>query len=161
MEDSKKNVNIKITSNMYVENLKPSGEAFRRELELEDKTQIFTEGTIYSRNNARYITYEETDEESYEDIRTMFSLRDGSMRIRKYYRDDMDDGMDMTLRPGSALITRYRVPKMASVNLEVYTNSVQDNLDEDGYGSVSVDYRIKFDKLFSRRNILEIEVTPS
>ena len=161
MEDSKKNVNIKITSNMYVENLKPSGEAFRRELKLEDKTQIFTEGTIYSRNNARYITYEETDEESYEDIRTMFSLRDGSMRIRKYYRDDMDDGMDMTLRPGSALITRYRVPKMASVNLEVYTNSVQDNLDEDGYGSVSVDYRIKFDKLFSRRNILEIEVTPS
>lgn len=161
MEDGKKNVNIKITSNMYVENLKPSGEAFRRELELEDKTQIITEGKIYSRNNAKYITYEEPEEGGTEDIRTMFSLRDGSMRIRKYYRNEEEDGMDMTLHPGSVLITRYRVPKMVSMDLEVYTNSLKDDLDEDGYGSVSVDYRIRFDKFFSRRNILEIEVTPS
>ena len=36
-----------------------------------------------------------------------------------------------------------------------------DNLDEEGYGTVSVDYKIKFDRFFSRRNILEIEVKPS
>ena len=47
------------------------------------------------------------------------------------------------------------------MNLEVYTNKLEDNLDEEGYGTVSVDYRIKFDKFFSRRNILEIEVKPS
>ena len=157
----KKSVNLKITSTQYIENLKPSGEAFRRELELEDSMEILTEGTVYSRNNATYITYEETEAIGSEDIRTLFKLEDGTIRIRKYVRDEDDEGMDMTLKPGILNITRYQIPKMTSVNLEVYTNKIEDNLDEEGYGKISVDYKIKFDKFFSRRNILEIEVMPS
>ena len=157
----KKSVNLKITSTQYIENLKPSGEAFRRELELEDSMEIMTEGTMYSRNNATYITYEESEATGSEDVRTLFKLEDGTIRIRKYGRDDDDEGMDMMLKPGILNITRYQIPMMSSVNLEVYTNKLEDNLDEEGYGTVSVDYRIKFDKFFSRRNILEIEVKPS
>ena len=157
----KKSVNLKITSQQYIENLKPSGEAFRRELELEDSMEILTEGTVYSRNNATYITYEESEAIGSEDIRTLFKLEDGSIRIRKYVKDEDDEGMDMTLKPGMINITRYQIPKMSSVNLEVYTNKLEDNLDEDGYGKISVDYKIKFDRFFSRRNILEIEVMPS
>ena len=157
----KKSVNLKIKSTQYVENLKPSGEAFRRELELEDSMEILTEGTVYSRNNATYITYEETEAVGSEDIRTLFKLEDGTIRIRKYAKNEEEEGMDMTLKPGILNITRYQIPMMHSVNLEVYTNKLEDNLDEDGYGKVSVDYKIKFDKFFSRRNILEIEVMPS
>ena len=36
----KKNVNRRITSNQYIEELKPSGDAFRREMELEDTTEM-------------------------------------------------------------------------------------------------------------------------
>ena len=157
----KKNVNLKIKSTQYIENLKPSGEAFRRELELEDSMEILTEGTMYSRNNATYIAYEEAEALGTEDIRTLFKLEDGSIRIRKYGRDDDDEGMDMTLKPGILNITRYQIPMMSSVNLEVYTNKLENDLDEEGYGTVSVDYRIRFDKFSSRRNILEIEVKPS
>ncbi len=157
----KKSVNLKITSTQYIENLKPSGEAFRRELELEDSMEILTEGTVYSRNNATYITYEESEATGFEDVRTLFKLEDGTIRIRKFGRDDDDEGMDMMLKPGILNITRYQIPMMSSINLEVYTNKLEDNLDEEGYGTVSVDYRIKFDKFFSRRNILEIEVKPS
>ena len=157
----KKSVNLRITSTQYIENLKPSGEAFRRELELEDSVEILTEGTVYSRNNATYITYEEAEALGTEDIRTLFKLEDGSIRIRKYARDEDDEGMDMTLTPGILNITRFQIPMMSTVNLEVYTNTLEDNLDEDGYGKVSVDYKIKFDRFFSRRNILEIEVMPS
>ena len=157
----KKSVNLKITSTQYIENLKPSGEAFRRELELEDSMEILTEGTVYSRNNATYITYEEAEALGTEDIRTLFKLEDGSIRIRKYARDEEDEGMDMTLKPSILNITRYQIPMMPSVNLEVYTNKLEENLDDEGYGKISVDYKIKFDKFFSRRNILEIEVMPS
>ena len=157
----KKSVNLKIKSTQYVENLKPSGEAFRRELELEDSMEILTEGTMYSRNNATYITYEEAEAFGSEDIRTLFKLEDGSIRIRKYGMEEDDEGMDMTLRPGMLNITRYQVPMMSPVSLEVYTNKLENGLDEEGYGTVSVDYRIKFDRFFSRRNILEIEVKPS
>ena len=157
----KKSVNLRITSTQYIENLKPSGEAFRRELELEDSMEILTEGTMYSRNNATYITYEEVEALGTEDIRTLFKLEDGSIRIRKYASDEEDEGMGMTLKPGILNITRYQVPMVSSVNLEVYTNKLEDNLDEEGYGKISVDYKIRFDKFFSRRNILEIEVMPS
>ena len=150
----KKSVNLKITSTQYIENLKPSGEAFRRELELEDSMEILTEGTVYSRNNATYITYEEAEALGTEDIRTLFKLEDGSIRIRKYARDEEDEGMDMTLKPGILNITRYQIPM-------IYTNKLEENLDDEGYGKISVDYKIKFDKFFSRRNILEIEVMPS
>ena len=157
----KKSVNLRITSTQYIENLKPSGEAFRRELELEDTMEILTEGTMYSRNNATYITYEEAEALGTEDVRTLVKLEDGSIRIRKYAKDEDDEGMDMTLKPGILNITRYQIPMMSSVNLEVYTNKLEDNLDEEGYGKISVDYKIRFDRFFSRRNILEIEVMPS
>ena len=157
----KKDVNLKITSTQYIENLKPSGEAFRRELELEDSMEILTEGTVYTKNDAKYITYEECEAMGFEDIRTLFKVKDGSIRIRKYAGGDGEDSMDMTLQPGMHNITRFQMPMMTTLNLEVYTNKLEDNLDEDGYGKISVDYKIKFDRFFSRRNILEIEVMPS
>lgn len=156
----KKNVNLRITTNQYSENLKPSGEAFLRELELEDTIEILTEGTMYKKNDARYITYEESEKAGLEDTRTLVRLGDGTIRIRRYGKGD-DDGMDMTLEPGILNITRYQMPMNMHVDLEVYTNKLEDNLDEEGYGTVSVDYRIKFDQYFSRRNILKIEVMPS
>ena len=157
----KKNVNLKITSTQYAENLKPSGEAFRRELELEDSVEIMTEGTMYSKNNARYITYEECLEAGLEDTKTLVKLSDGSIRIKRYGKADAGEGMDMTLEPGMLNITRYQIPSMSTLDLEVYTNKLEQNLDDEGYGTISVEYKIKFDKFYSRRNILEIEVMPS
>ena len=157
----KKNVNLRITSTQYSENLIPSGEAFVRSLEKEDSLEILTEGTMYQKNNARYITYEESEEAGLEDIRTLLRVDDDSIRIRRYGRDDDDEGMDMTLEPGILSITRYQIPQLASLNLEVYTNKLEQELDEEGYGKISVDYKIKFDQFFSSRNVLEIEVMPS
>lgn len=159
--NNKKNVNLRITSTQYSENLKPKGEAFLRELEKEDSLEIRTEGTMYHKNDARYISYEETEEAGLVNTHTVVKLSDGTIRIRRYGTGDDDDGMDMTLEPGILNITRYQIPMMSTVSLEVYTNSLDEDLDEEGYGKISVDYRIRFDQYFSRRNILEIEVMPS
>ena len=70
----KKNVNLRITSTQYSENLKPSGEAFLRELEKEESLEILTEGTMYLKNNARYISYEESEEGGLEDSHTLVKL---------------------------------------------------------------------------------------
>ena len=69
----KKSVNLRITSTQYSENLMPSGEAFLRELEKEDSLEILTEGTMYLKNNARYISYEESEEAGLEDTRLLSS----------------------------------------------------------------------------------------
>jgi uncharacterized beta-barrel protein YwiB (DUF1934 family) len=115
---------------------------------------------MYLKNDARYISYEESEEAGLDNTHTLVKLSDGSVRIRRYGKGD-DDGMDMTLQPGILNITRYQIPMMNSVSLEVYTNKLEQNLDEEGYGKISVDYKIKFDQYFTRRNILEIEVMPS
>ncbi len=157
----KKSVNLKIVSTQYTENLKPSGEAFIRELEKEDSVEIYTEGTMYFKNDAKYISYEESQEAGLEDTRTLVKLTDDQIRIRRYGKSDDDEGMDMTLKPGILNITRYQIPMMNTVDLEIYTHKLDANLDEEGYGKIEVDYRIKFDTLFTRRNVLEIEVMPS
>ena len=159
----KKNVSLKIKSSQYVENLKPSGEAFSRELELEDSIEILTEGTMYSKNDSTYIMYEESEKAGLEDIRTLLKLTPGSenkqesLHIHRYGQDE-DDDMNMVLQQGVRNITRYKIPQMASLDLEVYTNKLEENLDAEGYGKISVDYKIKFDQYYSRRNKLEIEV---
>lgn len=160
----KKNVALKIKSSQYIENLKPSGKAFARELELEDSIEILTEGTLYSKNNATYITYEESEEAGLEDIRTLLKLipggdsKDPALHIHRYSKDGSDDDTNMILQQGLRNITRYKIPKLASLDLEVYTNKLEEDLDEEGYGRISVDYRIKFDQYYARRNKLEIEV---
>ena len=160
----KRNVALKIKSSQYVENLKPSGEAFSRELELEDSIEIQTEGTIYSKNNATYITYEESEKAGLEDIRTLLKLtsasdsRQKSLHIHRYGRNSDEDDMNMILQQGVRNITRYKIPQMAYLDLEVYTNKLEENLDEEGFGKISVDYKIKFDQYYARRNKLEIEV---
>ncbi len=156
----KKNVLLKIKSSQYAENLAPSGEAFKRELELEDTVEITTEGTLYSKDNATYITYEESAEAGLEDIRTMLKLKDNALHIRRYGKGD-DDDADFVLQQGVRNITRYKIPQLASIDLEVYTNALKGSIDEEGYGSIEVDYKIRFDQYFSRRNVLEIEVQPS
>lgn len=156
----KKNVSLKIKSSQYSESLAPSGEAFRRELELEDTVEILTEGVMYSKDNATYITYEESVQAGLEDIRTMLKLSDDSLRIRRYGKGD-DDDSDMLLKQGVRNITRYKVPQLASIDLEIYTNKLKGELNEEGYGTIEVDYKIKFDQFYSRRNVLEIEVQPS
>lgn len=156
----KKNVSLKIKSSQYTENLAPSGEAFRRELELEDTVEILTEGTLYCKDNATYITYEESAEAGLEDIRTLLKYKDNTLRIRRFSKTD-DDDTDMLLQQGVRHITRYKIPQIASVDLEIFTNRLKGELDEDGYGTIEVDYKIRFDQYFSRRNLLEIEVQPS
>lgn len=157
IEVMKKEVTLKITSKQYAETLEPSGEAFKRALELEDSLEIITEGTLYSKKNATYIAYDESEEAGLQNSRTLLRLGDGRLQIIRY-GDSEEESMDMTLEPGVLNITQIRLPQVASYDLEVYTNSLDGQIDEAGNGNISVDYRIKFDKFFSRRTKLDIDV---
>lgn len=153
----KKDVSLKIVSNQYVENLKPSGEAFLRELELEDSVEILTEGQLYTKAGSTYITYDETKEAGFEDSRAVLKVKDGVVYIKRYGLDD-ELTMDMRLEEGLKTITRYQIPHLASMDLEIYANKVHVDLDDSGLGNIHVDYRIKFDEVYSRRTHLDVEI---
>ena len=153
----KKEVSLKIISNQYIESLKPSGEAFVRELELEDSVEILTDGEVFSRAGATYVTYNESADAGLEDSRAILKVKEDVIEIKRYGKDD-DFTMDMHLEEGAMTITRYHLPMMQSIDLEVYTNGVEVNLDEEGLGTIKADYRLRFDEEYSRRTKLEVTV---
>ena len=156
---AKKNVNLKISNRQYAESLEPSGEAFSRELSLEDSLEIETEGTMYFKNGDTYIAYDESEDAGLENTRTLIKLSGETLRIRRFGREEAGS-MDLTLEEGLMNITRYYVPT-SRLDLEIYTNKLTENLSDEGYGTIYADYSIKFDKYLSRRNRLEIEIMPS
>lgn len=156
----KKNVTLKITSKQYIESLEPSGEAFKKSLQLEDSLEILTEGTVYAKKNATYIAYDEAEEAGLQNTKTLLKVSDNALQILRYGEGD-DTNMDMTLEQGILNITRYKIPMVGTMDLEVYTHSLSKDLDDDGFGTIDVDYKIKFDEFYSRRTKLEVEVRPS
>ncbi|MDD5824127.1 MAG: DUF1934 domain-containing protein [Firmicutes bacterium] len=156
----KKNVTLKIVSKQYQEHLEASGESYKKTLELEDSLEIMTEGTMYAKKNATFIAYDESAEAGLENSRTLLKLTEKSLQILKY-GENSENSLDMTLEPGILNITRFRVPMLPGMDLEVYTNSLEKELSEDGYGKICVDYKIKFDSQYSRRTKLDIEIRPN
>ncbi len=45
--------------------------------------------------------------------------------------------------------------------MEIYTNKIETSLDDEGYGKIFADYKIKMEPFINVRNKLEIEVKPS
>lgn len=160
MPGRKKTVNLKITNKQYTESLEPKGEAYVKALSLEDSIEVSTEGTLYDKGNARYITYEESEKAGLDNNKTLIKISGGKLRVRRYGKGDAVGDMDLQLEQGVVNITRYAVPN-ATIDLEIQTNRIDDGLDEEGYGTIFADYSIKVEPLINRRNKLEIEVSPA
>lgn len=157
----KKLVNLVISNRQYTETLEPKGESFTRELNLEDDLKVITEGYLYNKNLATYITYDESEKSGLENTKTVIKLeKDKGIRIRRYAQDEGAGNMDMMLEEGILNITKYSVPQ-GSLEMQIYTNKIESDLDDEGYGKIFADYKIKMEPFLNVRNKLEIQVKPS
>ena len=154
---SAKNVNLKIINRQYYETLEPKGEAFARELSLEDEIEIMTEAKLYQKPNATFITYEEPEDTGFDNSKTVIKLEDEVLSIKRF-GGDSDGHMDLTLQEGAMSITTYVIP-MARIEIEVYTNDVKGELTDEGYGKIFADYSVRIADLTKTRNKLEIDIT--
>lgn len=153
----KKDVYLKIKSKQYNHNISPDMKILLKEME-EGSVEILTEGTLYTKPDAKYLTYEKSEQVGLEDVRTVLKIQNGNVRIKTYSKKDNDVATDIMLQEGVVNVTRYKIPMGASFSFEVYTNKIENNIDENGYGTLYLDYDIQFDEAFTRRNILKIEV---
>ena len=156
----KKSVNLVFSNNQYTEQLVPSGQTYKRALILEDNIEVTTEGFLYNKGKSTYITYDEVEDGGLENTKTILKLEgDDKLQIRRYGKDEGAGMMDMQLEEGVHNITRYVIPT-GNLEREIYTNKVESSLDEDGFGKISGDYKIKMEPYVNLRNKLEIEVKP-
>lgn len=157
----KKSVNLVISNNQYSESLEPKGETFTRELTLEDNIELTTEGFLYNKGRTMYIAYDETEDAGLQNTKTIIKLEgNDKLRIRRYGKDEDSGMMDMQLEEGILNITKYVIPA-GNLEMEIYTNKIETSLDDEGYGKIFADYKIKMEPFINVRNKLEIEVKPS
>ena len=157
----KKSVNLVISNNQYSESLEPKGETFTRELNLEDNIELTTEGFLYNKGRTMYIAYDETEDAGLQNTKTIIKLEgNDKLRIRRYGKDERSGMMDMQLEEGILNITKYVIPA-GNLEMEIYTNKIETSLDDEGYGKIFADYKIKMEPFINVRNKLEIEVKPS
>ncbi|WP_287585900.1 DUF1934 domain-containing protein [Mogibacterium sp.] len=157
----KKSVNLVISNNQYSESLEPKGETFTRELNLEDNIELTAEGFLYNKGRTMYIAYDETEDAGLQNTKTIIKLEgNDKLRIRRYGKDEDSGMMDMQLEEGILNITKYVIPA-GNLEMEIYTNKIETSLDDEGYGKIFADYKIKMEPFINVRNKLEIEVKPS
>ncbi|MBK5254201.1 MAG: DUF1934 domain-containing protein [Peptostreptococcaceae bacterium] len=151
----KAEVELKISHKQYTQDLEANGEGFSRTEKLEEDLELMTEAFFYSDENNMYLVYDESAATELKDCTTLLTLNDGTVRMNRYAKEILGS-VDMEFIEGKRHITRYHTP-MGGINLELLTNEVKYDVNNEGEGRIILDYNIKLEGLMSRRNKLIIE----
>ena len=69
----------------------------------------------------------------------------------------MGYGSEMVFEKGKRFQSKYQTP-YGNLDMEVLTNDVVNNLSEEGYGDIDIDYHVSLGGMAEGRNCLKIEV---
>ncbi|MDO4395449.1 MAG: DUF1934 domain-containing protein [Clostridia bacterium] len=139
-----KDIMLKITGKLLV------GE------EAEDRMEFVTEGKLYERGGAKYLMYEESEFSGMPGCKTTLKLTDSSIRLKRI-GDQAGPGNEMVFEKGKRYNSRYSTP-YGDMDLEILTNDVVNNLSEEGFGTIGIDYHVSLGGMAEGRNQLNIEV---
>ncbi len=140
-----KDITIKIRGRQYIDDA------------LEDTMEFVTEGKSYIRNGIQYYIYEECDFSGFENCKTSLKVTDDSLKMKRI-GNAAGLGADLHLKVGERFTTRYKT-QMGDIDMEVRTNEIIKEIDEEGLGKITVDYRISLGGISDMRNVLEVEIT--
>ena len=124
-----------------------------------DKMEFVTEGKMYERNGATYLVYEESEFSGFPGCKTSLKLTGDRVRMKRI-GENMADGTIMEFESGKRFTSTYETP-YGEMDMEILTDRVENNIDENGTGNVEVDYHVSLEGQLEGRNELRIEVTES
>lgn len=139
-----KEITIKIVGKQY------SGD------EAEEQMEFITEGQLYERNGATYLIYEESEFSGFPGCKTSLRLKEDSVRMKRIGKS-AGFGMEMEFKKGQRFSSQYVTP-YGAMDMEIFTNWVENNLSPEGYGNINVDYQVSLEGMLEGRNELHIEV---
>ena len=142
-----KDITIKIIGKRYAEG------------ELEDEMEFVSDAKMYERGGARYLLYDESEFSGFPGCKTSLKLTSDSLRMRRIGAEAEAEGfnIDMIFEKGKRISSIYETP-YGSVNMEVMTTDITNNLSPEGYGKVTVGYDVSLQGLEEERNEIELEI---
>jgi len=121
----------------------------------EDKIELVTEGKLYKSGDSVFIEYEESEFSGMPGCKTNLQLTGDKVKMKR-----IGDPMDNTViefEKGKRYTGKYETP-YGTFEIEVLTNAIENNLTENGAGTLDIDYNISLRGLAESRNRLKIEV---
>lgn len=129
------------------------GQQVTRE-EGEDIMEFVTEAQLYSRGDALYLVYDESELSGIPGCRTRLKLKDGRLQLKRY---GGDSGMssELSFEKGKRYNGVYDTP-FGPLEIEILTNELESTMSEEGGGQIDIDYSVSLKGLSEGRNKLNI-----
>ena len=125
-----------------------------------DETELVTEGKLYEKDGSIYVMYEESEISGLEGYKTRLKINKDKVRLHRYDDDDANSITSLEFEKGKRSLSTYNTP-YGDIAVELLTNDIRNDLSEEGYGTVNVDYHISLRGLMDTRNILNLEIMRS
>ncbi len=135
--------------------LKITGKQFSGE-EAEEHMEFITEGKLYQKGESKYLIYDESEFSGFPGCKTTLKLTGNQIRLKRVGKN-VGYGSEMVFEKGKRFQSKYQTP-YGNLDMEVLTNDVVNNLSEEGYGDIDIDYHVSLGGMAEGRNCLKIEV---
>ena len=122
----------------------------------EDKMEFITEGKLYKKNGATYLVYDESEVSGQPGCKTTLKMSGDVIKMRRL-GDSVGYGSEIVFEEGKRFTGEYETP-YGLMKMEVLTNSIRNNLTEDGLGDIDIDYQVSLKGMAEGRNILNIHI---
>ena len=125
--------------------------------EEEVKLEFVTEGQFYEKGKSLYLIYDESEFSGMPGCKTKLELTGDRIKMSRFGTDVDFDTTEIAFQKGKRYNGYYETP-FGTIEMEVLTNDIVNNLTPAGTGSVKIDYHICLKGLSEGRNRLNIEV---
>ena len=135
--------------------LKITGKQFSGDIS-EDQMEFITEGKLYEKGDSTYLIYDESEFSGFPGCKTTLKLTGDCIRMKRI-GSEVGFGMEFIFEKGKRFNSKYHTP-YGNLDMEVLNNDVVNNLTEEGFGDINIDYHVSLNGMAEGRNRLKIEV---
>ena len=135
--------------------LKITGKQFSGDIS-EDQMEFITEGKLYEKGDSTYLIYDDSEFSGFPGCKTTLKLTGDCIRMKRI-GSEVGFGMEFIFEKGKRFNSKYHTP-YGNLDMEVLTNDVVNNLTEEGFGDINIDYHVSLNGMAEGRNRLKIEV---
>lgn len=135
--------------------LKIIGKQVTMEIE-EEQLELVTEGKLEERDGSVYLFYDESEFSGMQGCTTSLKITGDKIKMKRF-GESIGIDTEIEFEKGKRFKGYYDTP-YGSVEMEVLTNDVINNLEKEGKGSLNIDYHISLKGLSEGRSILDIQI---
>jgi uncharacterized beta-barrel protein YwiB (DUF1934 family) len=121
-----------------------------------DMVELITEGRFYKKGNSVYLDYDESEFSGMEGCTTSLKITGDTISMQRY-ADDFGVETAIEFEKGKRFTGLYDTP-FGSIEMEVLTNNIRNDITHGGEGSLDIDYNISLKGVTEGRSKLSVEI---